>query len=48
MDIAAVLVGFAGVPQVDLLACDTGGLPIAAISGKDLSVENVGHALVLR
>jgi hypothetical protein len=35
-DVAAVLVGFAGVPQVDLVALDAGGLLQAPVGGEDL------------
>lgn len=39
LDIAAVGLGFAGVPEVDLLAFDAGGLLRAAIGGDDDSIQ---------
>jgi hypothetical protein len=48
LDVAAVFVGFAGVPQVDLFAFHAGGLLSTAISREDLSVEDhIGQALLL-
>lgn len=35
-----MLVGVAGVPRIDLLACDAGGLLTQAVGGEDLAVQD--------
>ena len=40
LDVAAGLVGFSGVPQVDLFSFDTKGFLATAVSGEDLPVED--------
>lgn len=48
MHVAAVFVGFPGVPQVDLFPFDTHGFLAAAVSGEDLPVEDhVGQSVGL-
>lgn len=40
LDVAAVLTGFSGVPQVDQSALGAGGLLAAAVGGKQLAVQD--------
>jgi hypothetical protein len=47
LDVAAVFVGFSGVPEVDGFAFHAGGLLVAAVGGEDLAVQDqVGQTLL--
>jgi hypothetical protein len=48
LDVAAVGVGLSGVPRVDLLSLDAGGLLAQAVAGEQLAVhDDVSRAVVL-
>src|SRR4051812_46270008 len=48
LDVAAVGVRLTGVPRVDLLSLDAGGLLAQAVAGEQLAVhDDVVHAVVL-